>query len=382
MYPGFVIEREITPHLLRLFGQYPIVTVTGPRQAGKTTLCRKAFADLAYANLEDSDAREFAESDPRRFLAQFPVGAVLDEIQRVPSLLSYLQVLVDEDRRNGQFVLTGSEQSGLTSTISQSLAGRTALLRLLPFTLAERRLAGASDSVDEILYSGCYPRIYDQGLNPTQTLADYLVTYVERDAQRIGGIRDLAAFHRFIRLCAGRVGQLVNLSSLGADVGVSQLTARQQRRSHAQTRADPPCRHLVARAGHRAGGFANEAAGRSAASVSVSGNYQGASRSISSWMSSTAPSAASWPITENRGTSMPAAMRSRYSARSGNSSGRSSNDTAKCSTMRSNSSDWKSMAEGCPAGPRSLGSALSRSRKKSEATRTTLRLPIKRSWKS
>jgi hypothetical protein len=222
-----VIEREIAPHLLRLFGQYPVVTVTGPRQSGKTVLCRSVFAGLAYANLEDPDAREFAESDPRRFLAQFPAGAVLDEIQRVPSLLSYIQVLVDEDRRNGQFVLTGSEQFGLTSTISQSLAGRTALLRLLPFTLAERRLAGAPDAVDDVLYSGGYPRIHDQGLNPTQALADYVVTYVERDAQRIGGIRDLAVFRRFVRLCAGRVGQLVNLSSLGADAGVSQPTARQ-----------------------------------------------------------------------------------------------------------------------------------------------------------
>ena len=216
----------MTPRLLHLFGQYPIVTVTGPRQSGKTTLCRSAFGDLAYANLEDPGTREFADSDPRRFLAQFPDGAVLDEIHRVPSLLSFLQVLVDEERRNGRFVLTGSEQFGLTGAVSQSLAGRTALLRLLPFTLAERRLAGTSDRVDDVLYSGCYPRIHDQGLNPTQALADYLVTYVERDAQRIGGIRDLAAFRRFIRLCAGRVGQLVNLSSLGADAGVSQPTAR------------------------------------------------------------------------------------------------------------------------------------------------------------
>jgi len=222
-----VIEREIAPHLLRLYDQYPIVTVTGPRQSGKTTLCRSLFADLAYANLEDPDAREFAESDPRRFLAQFGDGAVLDEIQRVPSLLSYIQVIVDEDRRNGRFVLTGSEQFGLTTTISQSLAGRTALLRLLPFTLAECRLAGAPGAVDEILYTGGYPRIHDQRLNPTQALADYLVTYVERDAQRIGGIRDLPAFRRFVRLCAGRVGQLVNLSSLGADASVSQPTARQ-----------------------------------------------------------------------------------------------------------------------------------------------------------
>ena len=221
-----MIEREITPRLVRLFGQYPIVTVTGPRQSGKTTLCRSTFAELGYANLEDHGVREFAETDPVGFLAQFPDGAVLDEIQHAPKLPSYLQVLVDEDGRNGRFVLTGSEQFGLTNTISQSLAGRTALLRLLPFTLAERRRTGAPDSVDEVLYSGCYPRIHDQELDPTQALADYLVTYVERDAQRIGGIRDLAAFRRFIRLCAGRVGHVVNLARLGADTGVSQPTVR------------------------------------------------------------------------------------------------------------------------------------------------------------
>ena len=151
---------------------------------------------------------------------------MLDEIQHVPKLLSYLQVLTDENSRNGQFVLTGSEQFGLTNTISQSLAGRTALLRLLPFTLAERAQAGAADGVDDVLYSGCYPRIHDRGLDPNQALADYLVTYVERDAIRIGGIREVAAFRRFIRLCAGRVGQILNLESLGSDAGVSQPTAR------------------------------------------------------------------------------------------------------------------------------------------------------------
>jgi hypothetical protein len=220
-----MIEREVTPHLLRLFGQYPFVTVTGPRQSGKTTLCRATFGDLGYANLEDPEVRAYAESDPRGFLAEFPDGAVLDEVHRVPDLLSYLQVLADEQRRNSMFVLTGSEQFGLTGAVSQSLAGRTALLRLLPFTLAECRLAGAGERTEEILYAGCYPRIHDQDLNPTEALAAYWETYVERDVRRIGAIRELAAFREFTALCAGRVGQLVNLSGLGADAGVKHPTA-------------------------------------------------------------------------------------------------------------------------------------------------------------
>ena len=220
-----VIEREITPHLRRLFGQYPFVTVTGPRQSGKTTLCRAAFPDLAHADLERPRIREFALADPERFLAQFPDGAVLDEVHRVPELLSYLKVIGDEKGRNGLFVLTGSEQFGLLDSVSQSLAGRTALLRLLPLTLAERRLSGASERLEDVLYSGSYPRIHDQGLNPTEALDAYYETYVERDARRIGRIRNLDAFATFVRLCAGRVGQLVNLTALGADAGVTHATA-------------------------------------------------------------------------------------------------------------------------------------------------------------
>lgn len=219
-----MIGREIAPHLLRLFGQYPFVTVTGPRQSGKTTLCRSVFDHLAYANLEEPRVRRFAEQDPLGFLAQFPEGAVLDEIHRVPDLLSYLQVQGDESNRPGLFVLTGSEQFGLTGAVSQSLAGRTALLRLLPFTLSERRAAGAGAAVEEVLYSGCYPRIFDRGLNPTEALGDYWETYVERDARRIGAIRNLAAFREFAVLCAGRVGQLLNETALGADAGVSRPT--------------------------------------------------------------------------------------------------------------------------------------------------------------
>ena len=221
-----MIEREITPCLIKLFEQYPFVTLTGPRQSGKTTLCRSAFPHLKYVNLEAPNQREFAESDPEGFLSLLGDGAILDEIQRVPELLSYLQVLADEAGQNGLFVLTGSEQFRLSDAISQSLAGRTALLRLLPFSLAERRQTGASDRVDDILYSGCYPRIHDQKLEPCQALGDYFETYVERDVRRIGEIRNLSSFRRFVRLCGGRVGQLANLSALGADAGVSHTTAR------------------------------------------------------------------------------------------------------------------------------------------------------------
>ena len=222
-----MISREITPRLETLFEQYPVVTVTGPRQSGKTTLCRAAFPDLAYANLEAPDQRDFAESDPRGFLAQLGDGAIIDEVQHVPALLSYLQVIADERGRNGLFVLTGSEQFRLSDAIGQSLAGRTALLRLLPFSLSERQRIGASTAIDEIIYSGFYPRILDQRLEPRQALGDYFETYVERDVRRLGGVRNLSSFRRFVRLCAGRVGQLLNLSSLGSDAGVSHTTARE-----------------------------------------------------------------------------------------------------------------------------------------------------------
>lgn len=221
-----MIQRTMTPVLTKLASQHPVVTVTGPRQSGKTTLCRATFPDKPYVNLEHPDTRSFARADPWGFLGSYPEGAVLDEIQRVPELLSYIQPIVDERPTPGRFVLTGSLQFEVMSTISQSLAGRTALLKLLPFSIEELASAGKILSVDSLLLHGFYPRIHHVGLDPTQALGDYLETCVERDIRQLVNIRDLALFERFIRLCAGRVGQLLNLQSLGNDVGVSHTTAR------------------------------------------------------------------------------------------------------------------------------------------------------------
>ena len=221
-----MIPRTLGPVLNKLAGQYPVLTVTGPRQSGKTTLCRATFPDKPYVNLERPDVREFARSDPLGFLASHAEGAILDEIQRVPQLLSYLQPLVDERNEPGQFILTGSQQFEVMTTITQSLAGRTALLKLLPLSMEELAGAGITLKSDQLLLTGFYPRIYDAGINPTQALGDYLETYVERDIRRLISIKSLTLFERFVRLCAGRVGQLVNLQSLGNDVGISHTTAR------------------------------------------------------------------------------------------------------------------------------------------------------------
>lgn len=221
-----MITRTITPTLTKLATQYPVVTITGPRQSGKTTLCRNAFPHKPYVNLESPDIREFAISDPHGFLASYPDGAILDEIQRTPQLLSYLQPHLDERKSPGQYILTGSQQFEVMTTISQSLAGRTALLKLLPFSIEELETAGISSVIDNLLLHGFYPRIYDAGLNPTQALGDYLETYVERDIRQLINIKDLVLFEKFVKLCAGRTGQLLNLQSLGNDVGISHTTAR------------------------------------------------------------------------------------------------------------------------------------------------------------
>ena len=222
-----MIRRTLQDRMEEAAAQNPVVTVTGPRQSGKTTLARLAFPDRPYVSLETPTEREFAAEDPLGFLARFPDGAILDEVQRAPQLPSYLQGVVDEDRSPGRFVLTGSQNLALMEGVSQSLAGRTALLELLPLELAEiRRFDSAPRDLDTTLWRGGYPRIYDRRLSASQWLADYTATYLERDVRSLLAVGDLGTFHTFLRLCAGRVGQLLNLSALAADCGVSQPTAR------------------------------------------------------------------------------------------------------------------------------------------------------------
>lgn len=224
-----MIQRDIQPLLGRLATQYPVITLTGPRQSGKTTLVRSVFKDRPYVTLEDPDTRRFATEDPRGFLSAHAAGAILDEIQRAPELTSYLQGMVDADATPGRFILAGSHQFELMRGVTQSLAGRTAILRLLPFTSAEvMRLtpAASSRTLPEWLLTGFYPRIHDKRLDPSQAMGDYFATYVERDLRELAAVHDLRRFERFVRLCAGRVGQLLNLSSLGNDAGVSQPTAQ------------------------------------------------------------------------------------------------------------------------------------------------------------
>ena len=219
-----MIARHIQPLLIRLASQYPVVTILGPRQSGKTTLCREVFAHLPYVNLEAPDIRQFAAEDPRGFLRQYPGGALLDEVQHVPDLLSYIQVDVDNNKQSGRYILTGSQQFHLREQISQSLAGRTALLRLLPFSIAEIRSEIIGEDIDTLMFRGFYPRILDAGLDPTQALADYVETYIQRDLRSMMQVRDLGLFTRFMGLLAGRVGQLLNLSQLANYAGVTHTT--------------------------------------------------------------------------------------------------------------------------------------------------------------
>ena len=216
-------KRELSDKILQWARQYPVVTLTGPRQSGKTTLAKSLFPEHAYANLENPVERDYAASDPVAFLGQYSGGVVIDEIQRVPSLLSYIQCIVDENPdKHGRFILTGSQNLQIMRGVSQSLAGRTALASLLPFSLAE---LGGSQDVWKTLWRGFFPRIFHDNLNPTEALAFYTATYLERDVRELVKVKDLSRFSQFLRLCAGRTGQLLNAANLAADCGIAGKTA-------------------------------------------------------------------------------------------------------------------------------------------------------------
>jgi hypothetical protein len=239
-----MVPRALTKKLKKASNQFPVVTVTGPRQSGKTTLVKSVFRNYEYVSLELPDQRAFALEDPRGFLNQFDGPVVLDEAQRAPDLFSYIQVAVDKNRsKPGQFVLTGSQNFLLLQSISQSLAGRCAVLHLLPFSLSElmrrgqilpekfgqivpRNVKLPKRNLLEVLFTGFYPRIHDKHLSPQDWLASYYQTYLERDVRNVLNVGDLESFGRFIRLCAGRNGQLLSLSGLASDCGITHTTVR------------------------------------------------------------------------------------------------------------------------------------------------------------
>jgi predicted AAA+ superfamily ATPase len=214
---------ELLLHSLRT---YPVVVLTGPRQAGKSTLLREALPRWQMLSLEDIDLREFAQSDPRAFLQRYPAPLILDEAQRVPDLLSYIQTMVDLSGRMGQYVLSGSQQFSLLAGVTQSLAGRASLIELHPLRLKELSDGGdMPTSLDRYLLQGGYPAVHARGLDTQRYYADYVASYVERDVRSLSAVQDLGTFQRFMRLCAARTGQLLNLNALANDCGISQPTA-------------------------------------------------------------------------------------------------------------------------------------------------------------
>jgi len=222
-----MLYRKLTTTLQRLAKTFPVIAITGPRQSGKTTLAKAVFADKPYVTLEDPAERAFAMEDPKGFLLRFRDGAIFDEAQRWPDLFSYLQGMVDEEPIPGKFILTGSQQFGLLAGVSQSLAGRVGMTTLLPLSLSELPTATQSSlSLDTLIIKSFYPALHVREISPCDWFSSYIATYIERDIRQVLRVQDLSVFQRFVRLCAGRNGQLLNLNTLAGETGISHKTAR------------------------------------------------------------------------------------------------------------------------------------------------------------
>ncbi len=221
-----MLQRQSEQLLRQLQRSFPVIAVTGPRQSGKTTLCRSFFDKKTYVSFENPDVLERVTDDPRGFLKSHVKGAIFDEVQRCPGILSYLQQVVDEDPVPGRFILTGSQQFDLMSGITQTLAGRVGTLELLPFSYNEWNVDAAENDLDSVMFQGLYPPVHDRGLDPLLWYPNYTRTYIERDVRKLTNVQNLAAFQRFVRLCAGRIGNLVNYSDLASDCGITHNTAK------------------------------------------------------------------------------------------------------------------------------------------------------------
>ncbi len=222
-----MIKRTIQSKVLSESKRMPVIAITGPRQSGKTTLVKSAFPNHQYVNLENIQTREFASDDPKGFIEQFEKSVIIDEVQYVPDLLSYIQVKVDEDNKNGRFILTGSQHFLLHEKISQSLSGRISMFTLLPFSIGELRGTRFEyDASQQYIFNGFYPRIYNEKLDPTKWYQDYISTYIERDVRQIRNIGDLKLFQTFLKLCAGRIGQIVNYNELATQLGLALNTIK------------------------------------------------------------------------------------------------------------------------------------------------------------
>jgi len=218
-----LISRVSSRKVLEMAKKFPVITITGPRQSGKTTLCKSVFSQYAYVSLENPDTREFAQSDPKGFLDTYTGNLIIDEAQHVPELFSYIQGIVDEKKQTGQFILSGSQNFLLLEKISQSLAGRVYVFHLLPLSYAELKNENVKDLKDAIFYGG-YPRLFDANIAPKDFFPSYIQTYLERDVRNMINLRDLNLFNAFLKLCAGRIGQLFNANSLSTEIGVDAKT--------------------------------------------------------------------------------------------------------------------------------------------------------------